>query len=192
MKLIRNVKINIPSDYKPQERKAISTDIVDFIRKRTAKGLDKNNKPFPKYSKSYTTSAEFKMAGKSKKVNLEFTGDMMDELEPLKDSKGVITIGYEKGSDLIGRVTGNILGTYGNDKPLRGKKRDFLGISKGDLKTILSRYPLTDRKKSEARASLLNAIDKYSKAKVDELAETLVASGAIDAMEAEEIINEAS
>lgn len=71
---------------------------------------------------------------------------MLASLEILEAKKGTIEIGFEKGSTENAKAEGNILGTYGKDKQV-APKRDFLGITKGDLKGILAKYPIKDEEK---------------------------------------------
>jgi len=183
-------KIDIPSEYKPQERMAIAQDIVDFILKRTDEGKDKDNKSFPKYSKSYTKSRMFEESGKGKTPNLNLTFDMLAELSIVSTkSAGQVVVGYFDGSDQVGKVEGNILGAYGGE-PNKKKARDFLGISDNDLEVILSRYPLDDREESKSRAALVTAIGEMSKSEAKKYASDLVKHGTIDKILVEEILSE--
>ena len=127
-------KIKIPEHLKPSQREMLGEEIVDFIINRSAAGKDKNGNKFPNYTKSYAD----KKGVDTDQVDLVLTGDMMDELEVLSHKKGELTIGYQKGADVNDKAEGNILGTYGQDKPNKKKARDFLGISKQDLADILS------------------------------------------------------
>lgn len=164
----QKVEIQIPKTYKPNEREAIAIDVVEFIRERTKRGLDKNNEKFPGYSKSYKKSIDFKVAGKSSTVNLTLTGDMLDLLDVLNTQSGKIVVGYEKGDEINGKVEGNRLGTYGQSKST-GKKRDFLGITKKDLKTILEKYPLNDdEKRMERVASVIETKEQSKDIEVSE------------------------
>lgn len=135
----------------------IAKEIIDFIKQRTEKGLDKNNRKFSPYSKSYKKSLDFKLAGKSSKVDLELTGEMLAEMDLLTERSGSITIGYEADNkDLNGKVEGNRKGTYGNKKPVT-KPRDFLGIHEDDLKKILRKYPAQSKTLQERIAELIKA-----------------------------------
>lgn len=132
----QKVVIKIPKQFDPSERKAIANEIVQFIVKRTRYlGLDKNDKPFKKYSKQYAINKGVSQTD----VDLTLSSEMLDELKYLSDKSGSITIGYDD-PDLYGKVEGNILGTYGRDKPIPGKKRDFLGISKKELNRLVSEF----------------------------------------------------
>lgn len=150
----QRVKIEIPEDYGPQERRAIATEIVDFIRTRTQKKrVDKNNHPFAKYSPDYVKSLDFKIAGKSKgKIDLTLSGDMLGALDVIATAKGQVTVGFENGSQENARADGNIRGTYGK-KPGTGPSRDFLGIAQEDLERILKRYPVDNPDKTNSRVS---------------------------------------
>ena len=144
----QKVTIELPPEFKsftPVQRLAVGREILEFIRKRTAKGLDKDNEKFPKYSKQYTRSLDFENAGKSpSKINLELSGDMMAALKVLKvDSGNKITIGLESGDENNGKLEGNRLGTYGTDTPNPKKARDPLGIDTDDLRKILSQFDLS-------------------------------------------------
>lgn len=144
----QKVAIPIPKKYSPEEREAIAIEVINFIRERSQKGRDKNNKAFHPYSKSYKNSLDFQIAGKSSRVDLRLSGDMLAALDLLKASKGKLTIGYEAGDSINDRVEGNRLGSYGG-KPNRKLARDFLGISRDDLKKILRKYPPGSEKSLE-------------------------------------------
>lgn len=143
--------LEISEKYTKEEREAIAQETIDFIVERTQKGLDKNNSNFKPYSKSYKNSLNFKIAGKGAGVDLTLSGDMLSAIKALRDTKGKITIGFDKGLE-NDKAEGNILGTYGQPKPV-APPRDFLGITKTDFKNeILSKYPIRDREESRKRA----------------------------------------
>lgn len=147
----QRVKIEIPKGYKPRDREAIADEIIDFIVERTQSGKDKNNRSFPGYSKAYKNNLDFKIAGKTSKVDLTLSGDMLSSLEVISHKNGEITVGFDRSdSENNDKATGHITGIYGNSS--RVKKRDFLGIAKIDLrKKILSNYPLSDRERLSER-----------------------------------------
>ena len=147
----QKVTIEVPDDYSELERKAIASEIIDFIVERTQKGFDKDGQKFKGYSKAYQESLDFKIAGKSSKVDLTLTEEMLNELKLIKTTKGKIEIGYDgRRNALNGKVEGNRLGTYGNKKPVT-KGRDFLGITDTQLKNILKQYPLLNEQERLAR-----------------------------------------
>ena len=136
--------IQVDKRYSTRELESIASEIKDFIIERTQdKHLDKRNRQFAGYSDSYKHSLAFKVGGKSNAVDLTLSGDMLAALDVLDTRPGVIEIGFEKGSTENAKAEGNILGTYGKDKQV-APKRDFLGITKGDLNKILAKYPIND------------------------------------------------
>lgn len=138
----QKIEIKIPNDLPPADRKKLGEDIIEFIVDRTQKGIDKDGRPFKKYSKAYINSLDFKIAGKSKgKVDLQLSGDMLAALSVLDYSKeGKVVLGFKKGSEENAKADGNIRGTYGQSTPNPGKARDFLGINRRDLATIMAVY----------------------------------------------------
>jgi hypothetical protein len=145
-----NRRIPISRRYTDDEREAIAFDIISYIRDRSKSGKGKDGKKFPKYSKEYKESLEFKIAGKSKnKVDLTLSGDMLDSIELLDDSKGELRIGLSEDDVDHGKAEGNIRGTYGQAKGSLAKARDFLAISKNEVNKILKNYPLKDEEKRE-------------------------------------------
>lgn len=95
---------------------------------RTDQGKDVDGKPFPKYSDAYKNSLDFKIAGKSSKVDLQLSGDMLAALEIIKTDEDYVEIGI-KDSDVQGRAEGNIRGSYGKSRGNSSLARDFLGTS---------------------------------------------------------------
>jgi hypothetical protein len=126
-------EIELDKSYGPSEREAIAQEVIDEIVTRTEGGLDADNKKFVGYSKLYAREK-----GQSN-VDLTFSGEMLSEIKLLQSKSGKIRIGFDKGYEGIGKVEGNILGTYGNERPVN-KGRNFLGITDQDLKGILSNY----------------------------------------------------
>jgi hypothetical protein len=139
------VEIEIPETLRPEQREALADLVIERIVDRTQSGLDKRGRAFPGYSKEYIKSLDFKNAGKSKgKVDLQLSGDMLAALELLNHTRGKLKIGFQRGTDENAKAEGNILGTYGRDTPIRGKKRDFLGVTKSELKAIMRELGLDD------------------------------------------------
>lgn len=146
--------VKVSNKYDEQTRLAIGLEIIEHIIQRTQDGRDKNNKSLPGYSESYANSLDFKLAGKSKgDVNLTASGEMLNALTILNNKKGEITIGIPKDDDVNNaKAEGNIKGTYGG-KPKRGKKRDFMGISRSDLKEITSEFAINNRENRDNTAN---------------------------------------
>jgi hypothetical protein len=150
--------VEIPEGYSASQREAIGDEVIDFIRERTAKGLSWRNTELAGYSDSYARSLNFKIAGKSKDdVNLTQSGDMLGALTLLDHEDGKLTIGYEDGSLENAIADGNIRGTYGHSKAV-GPKRDFLGITKTDLRRIVDQFEPEDAKIRDAANSALSGL----------------------------------
>jgi hypothetical protein len=129
-------RVDAPDDFGPSMREALGREVTEFIRKRSESGRDKNNKKFPKYSKSYKESLDFKNAGKTSKVDLTLSGDMLIALDIISHKRGSILIGYENGSEENDKADGNVTGSYGKSSPRPSKARDFMGISQSDLEKL--------------------------------------------------------
>lgn len=154
--------IEIPKGYKPEARKAIAQEIIDFIVKRTLSGKKPDGSSYPAYSKSYTKSLDFKIAGKSKsKVNLRLSFDMLNSIVLRDHDAGKLRIGIAKGdNENSKKAEGNELGSYGKS-PNPRKARPFLDISEEDKNNILRKYPLDDK---EALSAALDAFAFVKKA----------------------------
>jgi hypothetical protein len=94
----QRIEIAIPKEITETEKLALGEDIIEYMRKRTESGKDNRGGSFPKYSKEYMKSLDFKIAGKNSKVNLMQTGDMLADIEVLEIKKDKLVIGFEKGS----------------------------------------------------------------------------------------------
>jgi hypothetical protein len=119
-----------------RQQNQIADAIVTHIVGRTIAGLDKEDKKFSKYTKKY---AKDKGVGVGE-VDLLLSGEMLSELKPLKITADGVEIGYKGSKELVGKVEGNILGTYGQPEPIPGKARDFLGIDDDAVDVIISAY----------------------------------------------------
>jgi hypothetical protein len=162
---------SISTKYSEEERVAIGIEIIDIIISRAEAGKGKDGKDFSgeagKYSKSYLKSFNFKLAGKGKKVNLKLSGEMINSLTVLDTADGEITIGIPKDDKLNNdKAEGNILGTYGQAKPIAGKARDFMGIDAKALKEITDKYPTKKNELNPDLIALLGA-DKASRELAD-------------------------
>ena len=131
----QRIKIEIPKQIKPADREEVALEIIDFIANRTKRNKDKDGRKFPNYTKEYA-----KIKGTSRnKVDLTLTGEMLDELKLISHRSGSLLIGYDRGSDINGKVEGNRLGSYGGS-PNPSKARDFLGLREKELEDILMDY----------------------------------------------------
>ena len=131
-----SIKIPFTQPIKPKERVKIADALLTHIVGRPMAGLDRDNNKFEKYSDKY---ADRKGVGVND-VDLLLSGEMLSELQVLKVDSSGVEIGYKGSKDLIGKVEGNILGTYGQPEPIPGKARDFLGILPDDVEVIIDSY----------------------------------------------------
>lgn len=130
--------VDIPTNLKPDQRRELADLVIEHIFDRTNRGLDKNGKRFPGYSKEYVASLDFKVGGKSKsKVDLQLSGDMLAAMKLISHSSGKLLIGFDNGTLENDKAEGNILGTYGQPSPIPGKQRDFLGIQRRKLAELI-------------------------------------------------------
>jgi len=136
--------VKIPEEYPKEYRLAIGQAIVEYIRERTQSGRGVGGKSFPAYSKSYMKSLDFRVSGKTKKVNLTLSGDMLAQLDVIKQKRGEIVVGYDPSDEVAPRVEGNVRGTYGNPTPLKGKARPFLGLTEKEKEKILKDFPIDE------------------------------------------------
>ncbi len=164
---IASETIKIPKKYNSVERRAIASDIIDYIRKRTKKGKGINKERWggaaSKYTKEYKKSSDFKLKpDQSGKVNLTLTGDMLTAVETTSNRPGELKIGVPFNSGEWGKAKGNILGTYGKNTGKTSKARPFLNLSKEEVKGILSKYPLK-KDEREKKLSKLKEMEKVVK-----------------------------
>lgn len=121
MAIKKNIQesIPVPRSLTELQKEELARRILVEVRDRTSRGIDKNGKSFPKYSKEYD---------KSGTPNLELTGDMLAELDIVNITGSSIVIGYDTGHPDAGQVEGNTIGSYGQPKANSSKARDFIGL----------------------------------------------------------------
>jgi hypothetical protein len=150
----QHFEIEVPKGLSEKEKLALGEDVIEYMRKRTESGKNNSGGSFPKYSKEYMKSLDFKIAGKTSKVNLTQTGDMLADIEVLDIKKDKIVIGFEKGSLSNDKADGHITGWQGRSDI----KRPFLGFvgegEKGKLKSIIRKHEAPIEKDSLALKAL--------------------------------------
>lgn len=136
----QKIRIKIPKGISPEDREAIASEVIEYIRDRAqndGRGFNPDTGrefKFPKYTKDYA-----KKKGSSF-VDLTFDDEMLRAMRLLREESGSITIGYEAGSKENGKAEGNQKGTYGQPRPIPGKARPFLGLPKWKLDEIVEKY----------------------------------------------------
>ena len=128
------VQIDIPMPAgKGVNRAEIARAVIEEIVERTQnKSLNKDGKKLAAYSKTYRESLDFELAGKTGKVNLTMTGDMLAALDILEVQRRKATIGIDGETEESDRAHGHITGA--NNLPVR----NFLGISNRALARIIA------------------------------------------------------
>lgn len=152
--------IPIPAGLSDAQRVELARRIVTEVRARTKRGISATGSTFPNYSKTYKSSLDFKNAGKSSKVNLTSTGDMLAELDVISISSSHITIGYNLGDELAGQVEGNTIGSYGKSTGNNSKKRDFIGLPTKIVTRLVAelQQDTTATEETEASNSIIDSI----------------------------------
>jgi len=132
-------RFEVPKGLNKTQKDLIAEDVINWIRQKAinenAGWAGSRYRKFPAYEKEYA-----KKKGTSRgNVTLHLTNEMFDSMKRLnpKSTGRWISVGFEKGSKENGKADGNQRGTYGQDAPIRGKARPFMGISKKDLNDIM-------------------------------------------------------
>lgn len=115
-------------------RRQFAKTVIDRIVERTSKeGVDKQGKKFAEYSDSYKASDTFAIYGKSNKVDLLLSGEMLSSLKGIDTSQSIVIelIGKENKAKAHGHVNGIKSKKYGK------VKRDFLGLPDEELEDIM-------------------------------------------------------
>jgi hypothetical protein len=144
----------------PEIREAFLQTVIDRIVERTQSGRDVENKIFSeKYSTAYKNSLPFKVYGKTNKVNMTLTGDMIQSIDKIDESRDTATIGIT-GDENILKAFAHITGFEGHPH-LDGqvKPRDFFGISQKEIDKITDKFkPDTDKGRTANDAKLIEKI----------------------------------
>lgn len=133
--------LDVPDDFSSSERRELADKVIDFISDRTKHGYNVHGRDWSGKAGEYTEAyAKRKGVSTGGPVDLALDHDMLDSMEyfSTKSGPGEITIGYKKGSKVERKAEGNILGTYGQPKPIPGKARPFLDILAKDLKELIA------------------------------------------------------
>lgn len=137
----------------PEVKDAIAQALIDRIVQRTESGKDVEGNKFDSYSKEYKDSTAFKAFGKTNKVNLTQTGDMLGLLNVIEDKGNSIKIGWDdttENAKAYNHQTGDTV-----------KKRQFFGITAEEIKTISAEFK-PDLKKSKNDEAILSKLDKIA------------------------------
>lgn len=150
--------IAIPINFSKDQIDLVARAIIDKIQSNTKDGISRYGTKFPKYSKEYKESLDFKNAGKTSSVDLELTGDMMASLEVISSKPGQITIGYKASHPDADKVEGNQIGSYGQPDPNPAKARPFIGLPQDDIDLIIAKVKSETESKSLFNSALDNLV----------------------------------
>jgi len=132
--------LEVPSYFSAGQRAEVAKQAIEFIQERSKSGYNVEGKDWAGKAGKYTDAyAKKKGVSSGGPVDLALSHDMLDAMKyfPSLSSKGQITVGYKKGTKQERKAEGNILGTYGQPKPIPGKARPFLDILQKDLQKII-------------------------------------------------------
>lgn len=137
----------------PELKRAFGQAVIDHIVERTESGTDRNGNKFQAYAKEYKESDAFKAFGKTNKVNLSLSGDMLSLLDIVEDKGNTLKIGWREDVENAKAYNHNVGDTV--------KKRPFFGINESDLASISSEFK-PDFKKSANDDVILGKLDKLT------------------------------
>lgn len=130
----RKIRAITPIIKREDVKQEFGARIVEEILKRTNKGVDKDDKGFKSYSKTYRQSDIFKIyKGRKLKPDLKLTGEMQSSLNVVKTTATGVIISFidqEDGS----KARGHIVGDNPNKMPIR----DFFGLPDEDIEKIMN------------------------------------------------------
>lgn len=137
----QKVIIDVPKSLGPNEREQFAEMALDVIieRAQSGKGVRPDKKgnfrqfSFPGYTKEYASKK-----GQSN-VDLELSGDMLEEMQLLSHRSGKVTLGFIAGSEDNDKVEGNQIGSYGRVANPK-KARPFLGLTGSELRDLLREF----------------------------------------------------
>jgi hypothetical protein len=127
--------IGLPEGIDKTTRVEIAAAAIKHIIERSQSGKDARNRTFEKYTKAYA-----KKKGVSRTaVDLTLEDKMLKAMRLIKERKNELQIGYRKNSKDNAKCEGNILGTYGQQKPVQ-RRRNFLGMTQKEIVALVKRY----------------------------------------------------
>jgi hypothetical protein len=144
----------------PELKQAFGQALIDHMVERTEDGLDRNGNKFQAYPKTYKESDAFKAFGKTSKVNLTMTGDMLGQIDIIETKGNEIKIGWRDETENAKAYNHNTGDTV--------LKRPFFGINNPDIASISKEFK-PDFKKSDNDDVILGKIDKLTGFILDKL-----------------------
>ena len=149
----------------PAVTEAFSQALLDHIRERTESGRDVNGKIFPSakksdgYSESYKDSLAFKVYGKTNKINMRLTGDMLDTMFA-DQSNGKLKLTFDGPENNI-KAYAHMSGFEGHPTIKGAKPREVFGIPDKELEKIAKEYkPNLNKEAQKNDKIILNKLMK--------------------------------
>lgn len=106
-------------------KSAFGKKVIEKIQERTLQGIDRDGKPFAKYSDAYRNSLVFKIYHKTSQVNMKLSGEMLASMAVTgTDYRTYVTIEFVDNHNK-NKAHGNITGRLG-----KTTVRDFFGLPK--------------------------------------------------------------
>jgi hypothetical protein len=142
----------------PAAKEAIAQAFIDKIVERTQDGKDVDGKDFAKkYSKAYKDSLAFDAFGKTNKVNMTLSGEMLGTIDVVESKGNKIKIGWSDAENNAKAFNHN----SGDTVP----KRQFFGVTDKELAEIKREFKPQIKDTDNDRVIL---------AKLDKLAEKIL------------------
>lgn len=137
--------------------------VIDRILERTNSGRDKRNNKFVPYSKAYKQSLNFKIFGKTSRVNLRLSGEMQASIGVFALQPNSVTIAIQD-TEQVNKARGHVNGS--GNLPVR----DFWGISVEDQGKILK--DIFRNQNAEEDLKLLEELDIEIEGEIEQEAGT--------------------
>jgi hypothetical protein len=120
----------VPSD---SYKQAFAQRAIETIVNRTRSGKAPNGRSFEDYSTAYSLSNAYRAAGKTSRVNLTLTGEMLDTITELQGEGSKVLLGW--GDSLNNaKAHGHMTGKDGSgDLPVR----EFFGVTENEIREIV-------------------------------------------------------
>lgn len=121
----------------PDLLRDIGDSVAEFVRTRAADNKGIGGKELRKpYSKSYQSTLEFELYGKSASdVNMTLTGDMLTSINTLDVDGSKVIVGIE--GEQAPKAHGHMTGKNGEVPKM---KREFFGLTRSEFKEVIAPF----------------------------------------------------
>ena len=122
----------------PEVKRTYGLKVKERIEKNTLDSKDRFGKNFPAYSSAYKESDIFKIFGKTSKVNMKLSGEMLASMRQIPGARQTVTLDFiskENNDKAHGHINGANVG-----RGVRGphlKVRNFFGLPKDEEEELL-------------------------------------------------------